>query len=135
MNKKRRYTYLIILAVSLSLFLLDFTPIPGKIADSILYWVQRHELRTETDPDMRMILVNMTRDAEPSRWNSEYLQLTLKAETRVERLILADIIHERFGTNAIRECENLSERNAGNPSVTNVLAVLELIRAEAKQSS
>jgi len=90
--------------------------------------LQSRKLTAESVPQKRVVLINETLGYSPEFWNIRYLQCALRAEADFERVFIANLIHERFGTNGISELQALLGKNLPDSAKTNGLAVVSILK-------
>lgn len=113
----------IIFSVALIFFIALITPLPYKLID----WYDRYALQHEKDPLKRIVMVNMTLERDAKYWNQVYLHLTANADTLSERVCLAGLILDRFGTNSIQELEFILNKETSENSKSNILEIIKII--------
>jgi hypothetical protein len=113
----------IIFLVALIFFIALITPLPYKLID----WYDRYALQHEKDPLKRIVMVNMTLERDAKYWNQVYLHLTANADTLSERVCLAGLILDRFGTNSIQELEFILNKETSENSKSNILEIIKII--------
>ena len=113
----------IIFLVALIFFIALITPLPYKLID----WYDRYALQHEKDPLKRIVMVNMTLERDAKYWNQVYLHLTANADTLSERVCLAGLILDRFGTNSIQELEFILNKETSEKSKSNISEIIKII--------
>lgn len=93
-------------------------------SEPILNWFVARSLHSEKDAKKRVVLINTTLRYAPEYWNREYLREALRADTQWERRFLAELIRERFHTNATQELQSLLTQGVPESSKSNVIAVI-----------
>lgn len=96
--------------------------------EPVLNRLTARSIQRESDSAKRIVLLNMTRTYEQSYWNPEYLKEAARASTSLERSFIAQLIHERFGTNATHELERIMVPQLPETSKSNIVLVLEKVR-------
>jgi hypothetical protein len=100
----RRKLDIIVALVLLGIVLLAVVMVRSE---PILNWFTARSLHSENDPKTRVVLINTTLTYAPEYWNREYLREALRADSQWERRFIADLIRERFNTNATQELQSL----------------------------
>lgn len=90
--------------------------------------LQSQKLMAETDPKNRVVLINETLGYSPEFWNIRYLQCALRARADFERVFVANLIRERFGTNGVAELRALLGKDVPDSAKTNGLAVVSILQ-------
>jgi hypothetical protein len=98
----------------------------------IVNWFMAQKLLSEGDANKRIVLINTSLAYDPQFWNPRYLRCALLAESDHERKFIADLILERFGTNAVVELRGLIENEKSPLARSNGLAVLPFLQAPVK---
>lgn len=93
-------------------------------SQSLLNWYMSSRLHSYADVNKRIVLLNMSRSYSTNYWNQQYLLEAYRANSEVERRFIADIIHERFGTNETSELQQMAARPISESSRSNILAVI-----------
>lgn len=81
-------------------------------------------LHSYTDVNKRIVLLNMSKSYSTNYWNQQYLLESSRANTEIERRFIANLIHERFGTNGISELQRLAADLTLESSKSNIFAVM-----------
>jgi len=110
--------------VALSCLTLILVAVVMLKTDPIVNWVTSHNLHREPDAAKRIIIINMTLGYSPEFWNPQYLQEASRADTQLERNFIADLIHERYATNAIPELQKLLTSQPQESSSSNINAII-----------
>jgi hypothetical protein len=95
--------------------------------EMVTNWILVRKLASEKDAHARLAVLNSTLTRDPSYWNPHYLKSSLRASTDIEQHFLADLIHERFGTNGVRELRSLASKTQSLSDQSNVLAVCAIL--------
>jgi len=98
-------------------------------SEPILNWFTARSLHSENDAKKRVVLINTTLTYAPEYWNREYLLEALRADTQWERRFLADLIRQRFHTNATHELQSLLTIGVPESSKSNVISVISELQS------
>jgi len=120
--KSRRKKVLVLAALAVFLLLLMVLP-----SGLIVNWFMGNRLFKEPDRNRRIVLINTTLKYNPEYWNPRYLRCALLAETDYERKFMADLIQERFRTNATFELHRVLERETSEAGKSNASEVIRLL--------
>lgn len=93
-------------------------------SESLLNWYMTSRLHSYTDVNKRIVLLNMSKSYSTNYWNQQYLLESSRANTEIERRFIANLIHERFGTNGISELQRLAADLTLESSKSNIFAVM-----------
>ena len=123
-NSKRHLGLIVVIALATIFFIR-----PATLVNHILNW----RIRTEETGSGRMALINATLEYDSNFWNQKYVSLALNADSDVERRFMADLISERYGTNAIPKLrDQLAVSSVSESARSNGLAVISALEARSK---